>query len=161
MATIPIKRSQHIVQLSKDHHFALLFCWKIRQGLRMHIATERLRNYISYFSKEHLEPHFQQEELLLFKPIGDEKVEKALNDHKKIRDHIALVLDPLNKNDFELISKLTDIVEAHVRYEERELFPHLEKVLAEEQLQSISEELNREPITQDNHEDEFWVAKKH
>jgi len=30
MKTKPIKRNENIMKLSKEHHFSLLFCWKIR-----------------------------------------------------------------------------------------------------------------------------------
>ena len=73
MATTPIKRNQHIVQLSKDHHFTLLFCWKIRQGIKMQIESERQKNYIRYFFKEHMEPNFQNEEKLLFNQASIDK----------------------------------------------------------------------------------------
>lgn len=161
MATTPIKRNQHIVQLSKDHHFTLLFCWKIRQGIKMQIESERQKNYIRYFFKEHMEPHFQNEEKLLFNQTSDEKVRKALDDHREIRNHIEKVLQSPNENSSGLLSMLADIVEAHVRYEERELFPHLENVLTDDQLQFIGEELSKEEIKPDDYEDEFWIRNKH
>ena len=155
----PIKRNKHILQLSKDHHFTLLFCWKIRQGLKMQIATERLKNYVNYFWKEHMQIHFREEEEILFKPVNDDKVQKALGDHQQIEDQVLKLLQ-MTSIDSDLFSRLTDLVEAHVRYEERELFPHLEQVLTDEQLQGISKELSREKISPDNYEDEFWVKKK-
>ena len=63
----PIRRNKHILELSRDHHFTLLFCWKIRQGLKMQIAPERLKNYVNYFWGEHMQPHFREEEEILFK----------------------------------------------------------------------------------------------
>jgi hemerythrin-like domain-containing protein len=160
MAPTPIKRKQQLIPLSKEHHFTLLFCWKIRQGLRMHIAGKRLQKYIKYFSEEHLAPHFKHEEELLFHTIRDKKVQDALDQHRQIREHIAEALQSDGENDFELFSALTNLVEAHVRYEERELFPHLETVLTEKELQWINEELQKEAIKQDDYQDEFWINKK-
>ena len=160
MATTPIKRNQHIVPLSKDHHFTLLFCWKIRQGVKMQIAFERQKNYIRYFFKEHMEPHFQNEENFLFKQTNDEQVQKALDDHKEIRNHVKKVLQSPGENRSGLLSMLANMVEAHVRYEERVLFPHLENVLTDDQLQLIGQELSKEDIKPDAHEDEFWINKK-
>lgn len=51
-------------------------------------------------------------------------------------------------------------METHVRYEERQLFPHLEKILTEKQLKFIGEQLKKEEIAKDNYEDEFWIKKK-
>ena len=50
----------------------------------------------------------------------------------------------------DLFSKLADSVETHVRYEERQLFPHLEKILTEKQLKFIGEQLKKEEIAKDN-----------
>ncbi len=66
MADKPIKRNENMVPLSRDHHFGLLFCWKIRQGLKAKIDLERIRKYILHFWKSHLEQHFKEEETLLF-----------------------------------------------------------------------------------------------
>ena len=146
MATTPIKRNQHIVQFSKDHHFTLLFCWKIRQGLKMQIESIRIKSYVRYFFKEHMEPHFKHEETLLFTLVGDEKVQKALDDHEKIKNLISKILESSDETISEQLATLADKVEAHVRFEERELFPHLEFTLSEEQLQLIGEQLSKEAI---------------
>jgi len=60
----------------------------------------------------------------------------------------------------DLFSKLADSVETHVRYEERQLFPHLEKILTEKHLKFIGAQLKKEEIAKDNYEDEFWIKKK-
>jgi hemerythrin-like domain-containing protein len=51
------------------------------------------------------------------------------------------------------------MVDKHVRFEERELFPHLEVAIEESELAKIGEkllEMQSEPL-QDTYEDEFWV----
>ena len=73
----PIKRSKELTQLSKEHHFSLLFCWKIRQGLKMNISADRIKKYIEYFWLQCMQPHFLEEENFLFIPVGDEKVKKS------------------------------------------------------------------------------------
>jgi hemerythrin-like domain-containing protein len=55
--------------------------------------------------------------------------------------------------------KMVDMVDKHVRFEERELFPHLEAAIEESELAKIGEkllEMQSEPL-QDTYEDEFWV----
>ena len=53
---------------------------------------------------------------------------------------------------------LADAVDNHVRYEERELFPHLENVLTEEQLKEIGSKLQTtaNAVCNDEFTDEFW-----
>jgi len=38
--TNPIKRNEAIAELSRDHHFALLLVWKIREGLKKAVKPE-------------------------------------------------------------------------------------------------------------------------
>jgi len=51
------------------------------------------------------------------------------------------------------------MVDEHVRYEERILFPHLEKKLTEEQLENIGNKIAGESL-KDNYEDTFWIKPK-
>ena len=156
----PIKRSEHIKQLSKDHHFTLLFSWKIRQGLKHGIDSGRIKKYAAHFWRHDMKVHFREEEEILFAPFRDEQVQKAIDDHRQIENQVNAVLqssgDELPKN----LLQLADLVDAHVRFEERELFPHLEKTLTPEQLEMIGEKLHNEPLLQDNYPDEFWIRQK-
>lgn len=151
----PIKRNPNIVKLSRDHHASLLFCWKLRQGIKRHTAIERMINYVQYFWSQHFATHFKEEEEILFAPLQDEKVRKALEDHKKIRSIIS-ELSCLNKMEsVEQLSELADAVDNHVRYEERILFPHLEVLLSEKQLDNIGNHISEKPLV-DLYEDAFW-----
>ena len=66
MKPTPIKRNLSLVRFSKDHHFTLLLVWKIRQGLRLGIDMNRIKQYINFFFKNYLQEHFKEEEELLF-----------------------------------------------------------------------------------------------
>lgn len=152
----PIKRNQHIVKLSKDHHATLLFCWKLRQGIKYHIAVERLIKYAQYFWEHHFSIHFKEEEEFLFKPLTDEVVQKAINDHQKIRTFIENITVEGMESEKDILLELAEIVDQHVRYEERILFPHLEEKLSGEQLATIGKQIGTEPLM-DNYEDNFWT----
>jgi hemerythrin-like domain-containing protein len=151
----PIKRNENIVKLSKDHHASLLFCWKLRQGIKYHVAIGRLIKYVQYFWAHHFSAHFKEEEEFLFKPLKDEVVQKAIDDHEKIKTFIDQVtFSETGKDD--VLLELVELVDQHVRYEERILFPHLEKKLSDAQLETIGKRINREPWM-DNYEDNFWT----
>lgn len=161
MRQSPIKRSKHIFKLSKDHHFTLLFSWKIRQGLKNGVETERIKKYVEYFWYHDMQSHFREEDEILFAPAKDDKVQKAMEDHHQIKEKIDSVLKTFDKEDLsrQLLS-LADVVDAHVRYEERELFPHLEQTLTEPQLETIGKQLENQPVVHDIYEDEFWIKTK-
>jgi hemerythrin-like domain-containing protein len=156
----PIARNEHIKKLSREHHFSLLFCWKIRQGLKTEVATDRIRKYVQYFWKQHLQPHFREEENVLFAPIKDYQVQRAVNEHKYIRLHMESLTSAGN-NERKSLQKIADMVDEHVRYEERELFPHLERKLSKEQLENIGNLIQKHHPSsmQDQYQDQFWNIK--
>ena len=53
------------------------------------------------------------------------------------------------------------MVNDHVRYEERELFPHLERKLSKDQLGNIGKQIQKQYSSSltDHYEDEFWNIK--
>lgn len=157
----PIKRNEHIVKLSKDHHFTLLFCWKIRSGLMFRVAPTRIINYVNYFWQHLMQPHFSEEETILFAPVQNAAVQRALDEHAQIAEQIKALTTNKN-NAVNQLSILANTVDNHVRYEERELFPHLENVLTDEQLNSIGKQLDAQqhPTLKDDFTDEFWFKNK-
>ena len=108
-----------------------------------------------------MQPHFTEEETILFAPVNDAEVQKALDEHTQI----AALIKGLNTgedNAANQLSTLADTVDNHVRYEERQLFPHLEQVLTDEQLNSIGKQLaaDHDPTLKDDFADEFWLKNK-
>ncbi len=157
----PIKRNENILKLSKEHHFSLLFCWKIRQGLKMEIEASRMIEYVKYFATNFLLPHFAEEEVILFTSLDDKWVKKAIEQHKQIHGLLSGLSKKTKNNPNEQLGKLANLVDDHVRYEERELFPHLERTLSNEQLEVIGKQLNDHhalPL-KDEYKDEFWIKR--
>ena len=154
----PITRNEQIKKLSREHHSSLLFCWKIRQGLKNNLQPQRICEYVQYYWQQNLQPHFREEEKILFAPIKDRQVQSAINEHRQIRRQIEGLAN-LKKNDMQKsLARIADMVDDHVRYEERTLFPHLEKKLIKEQLKNIGEQIQKQyssPLI-DQYEDEFW-----
>ncbi|HWJ28142.1 MAG TPA: hemerythrin domain-containing protein, partial [Flavisolibacter sp.] len=156
MAPRPIKRSEYLVQLSRDHHVTLLFCWKIRQAIQGKIAAGRIKDYVQYFWQHHMEPHFQEEERYVFVLDDDEKVEQARTEHVQIREQVERVLGASGEEALPLLSHLVNAVDNHVRFEERVLFPYLEQQLSEAQLKDIGDQFLQSPDLPDNYPDAFW-----
>jgi hemerythrin-like domain-containing protein len=147
----PIKRSKHIAPLSRDHHHGLLFCWKIRQGLKKEIDPGRIAGYVRYFWDTHLKAHFREEETLLFNRIVDYQCGQALLQHAAIEKLIGM-------QDADALAALADLMERHIRFEERELFPHIEARLPADVLAQVGAELEalHAGHVKDDYKDEFW-----
>lgn len=156
----PIKRSESIVKLSREHHFSLLFCWKIRQGIKKEIPALRIMEYVRYFWEANLKLHFKQEEDILFESLPQDKmISRAVAEHTTLKEAISVLFTIPEDEIINELHRFADQLEKHVRFEERELFPYLEKTLSEEQHQEVSARLDaahNDPLV-DNYEDEFWA----
>ncbi len=152
-----MKRDENIVTLSRDHHIALLFCWKIRQGIKKQVPADRIRPYVQYFWDNHLEQHFLEEETVLFAGLHDALCEQAIAEHAVIRQLIVETSAADITED--KLSLLADSIDNHIRFEERTLFPHLEQLLQGNPLMAIGERLRQmhEAHLPDIYPDEFWV----
>lgn len=157
----PIKRHQAIVSFSKDHHFGLLLVWKIRQGLGKSVNAERISKYVVYFFKEDLEKHFKDEEQLLFckLPVDDSLRKRAEEEHQTIYNMVNAI--EKNNNDTKLLNELANVLEKHIRFEERELFNHLQKKITPADLELIEKRVSNDAKDVDEKwEDDFWEIKK-
>ena len=154
-----MKRAEAIVPLSRDHHHGLLFAWKIKQGIRYEAAPERMAPYVAYFWEAHLAPHFREEEEILFPPAaGNELVAQARAEHVLIRD---LAAAGAQATETPLLQQLADAVTAHIRFEERTLFPFLETHLPAHTLREIGTALEAvHQACDDTWQDEFWKAQE-
>jgi hemerythrin-like domain-containing protein len=155
----PLKRSQQLAPLSREHHDGLLFAWKIKQGIENKATLEAMRNYTLWFWRHHIKPHFFQEEKILLPnmPADHPLAVRLQEDHDQIRE-LILGLDA--EADKRTLTILCDLLNTHIRFEERELFAYLEKILTPEQLDDIFTQLEKHPVhCEQEWKDEFWVKK--
>jgi len=131
----PIKRSKYLIWLSRDHHDGLLIVWKIRQGIRNSVTVNRITDFVVNAFAKDLEPHFQEEEKLLFSKlrIDDTLRLRAEDEHGAIRKMLA-ALPSATEAVVTDLEAFANLLEAHIRFEERTLFPYIEKELTPEEL---------------------------
>jgi len=160
---MPLKRHTALVPLSQDHHGGLLLVWKIRQGLKNGIEGSRLIDYIKYYAENHLEPHFLIEEELVFSYLGknDSMRMQAEEEHELLRSQINKLVD--RSEVLELDDELNlfaKTLEAHIRFEERKLFQHMQAELMDKDLTEMEAAVIKvHEKHQENWDDEFWVVK--
>jgi hemerythrin-like domain-containing protein len=161
MKNKPIKRNAEMVELSKDHHAGLLFCWKVKEGLKKDIELYRIKKYVNYFWNQHLKQHFQEEEALLFNRIDDSLSRQGIAEHQMLVNRINQLNHHENEKKDEYAA-FTELLTSHIRFEERVLFPHLEANLSDSALRNIGEYLVKQHPApfKDNYPDEFWTDKK-
>ena len=147
-----MKRHDALVQLSRDHHFGLLLCWKLKEGLKKEIAVERMEKYIRLFYSTNLKDHFAEEEESIFKILGNDHplISEAVTQHQTFRKMV--------ENGFknpEEIETFRALLELHIRTEERVIFPEIEKQATDEQLEAILN-LNHPELKEPEYDDLFW-----
>jgi hemerythrin-like domain-containing protein len=157
------KRHPALIRLSHDHHHALamaLRCRKHALGQMNPGNPQALKGQaveVKTFFDTNLRLHFEAEEKVLFpliiaaSPDAEALVAKLIGEHERLRQE-ATALDNearLSKTLF----NLGDLLESHVRCEERELFPLFERTvsaeLTEQARQGIEEVLRPTPRAND------------
>lgn len=152
----PIKRHSSLQPLSRDHHHGLLFCWKIRAGIKRHIEIDRLQKHIKWFWNEHLIEHFAEEEQMVF-PILDAEhphIIKALEEHRQLKS-----LFGAESYDVQSLDELQKKLDEHIRFEERVLFNEIQEQATPEQLKVV-EAHNAAEGDEEEYEDDYWTWNK-
>jgi len=126
-----MKRSPVLQPLSREHHTALTLAKAGERAARSGddvLVSQTCQRVIHAFLNE-LEPHFRFEEIsllpLLSSAAAQPLVERTLADHQQLRG----LLDALRQNNSGALDSFGKCLSAHVRFEERELFPVLESSL--------------------------------
>lgn len=155
-----MKRDENLQALSREHHLGLLLGWKIRQGLKYLVDPNVIAEYIQYFFKKGLLPHFKEEENIILSYLQDDNELKL----RTIEEHqtMARQIKALSENilpEAEALLEIASFLDNHIRFEERELFPYLEKQLSPDQLSEIGAaiESNHRPYIED-FTPEFWTG---
>lgn len=151
----PIKRHPALQPLSRDHHRGLLFCWKIREGLKRTIAVDRIRAYAQWFWKDHLFPHFELEEKHIFPVLGMDNVliQQAIKEHQLLKS--LIFEDHFSEK---TLQKIQTALNDHIRFEERILFNEIQRNASESQWQTI-EKTHTDPSSCEIWPDRFWNSE--
>lgn len=149
----PLKRHKVLQPYSREHHFGLLLCWKIRKGFLAEIDPARIKNYADWFYTHNLIPHFKNEEQFIFPILGNdhELVKRALTEHRRLNRLFSSKKD-IAKN----LSRIEEELERHIRFEERVLFQEIQKIATKEELSTIERSHSLPPF-KENNEDPFWL----
>lgn len=157
--TKPIKRHETIAQFSREHHFGLLLVWKIKQGIKKSISPERISNYVLYFYEQDLKQHFSNEEKILFVHLPEASPLRiqAMQEHEKIYSLIEMIKN--EKNSYPLLTRFSEMLDNHIRFEERTLFSHIQEVVPEKNLLEYQVNHIDNKQVDNDWDDHFWETK--
>jgi len=142
-----MKRHEQLQSLSRQHHNGLLAALLLKKGIEKTADANVMTAFIIDFWRNHLKEHFENEEQVLIPALNITSFDKNLN-HQLLTEHTQLrsYIDALKNNadDISTIESFAALLEKHIRFEERTYFPEAEKILSEEQLKKVGEQLKDE-----------------
>jgi len=126
-----MKRSALLQPLSREHHTALTLaqaCIRAAHSADAAGVCQACQRAVQAYTKD-LEPHFRIEEQsllpMLTSPATQALVQRTLMEHEQLRGMLAA----LQQNEAVALNSFGQYLTAHVRFEERELFPLIESLL--------------------------------
>ena len=145
-----MKRSEALKPLSHDHHQSLFLSQRLRR-VEAESADEVIRAYLSFWHEDG-ERHFREEEEILFPAyaehggLEDPLLAKALLEHIQTRALVKSIERDLagggqSALDLDRLRRLGELIHDHVRLEEREIFPAIERSLPDDAMQEMTERL--------------------
>ena len=139
-----MKRHAALQELSRDHHHALVAALRLKRAGEESAGAAR-DGFIAYWDAEG-RGHFREEEEILLPACVDHidveapVVARVLTDHVRIRhlaERVRAGASPV------VMRELGERLERHIRHEERELFPLIERALPEDELAALVQALRR------------------
>lgn len=138
-----MKRDEALQPLSRDHHRALDVALKLRRAIDAD-AEPVAREFLAFW-REHGALHFRVEEDVLlpaFARHGDARapeVVRVLTDHVEIRRRAADLEASTETTRAGDLNALGEMLNEHVRHEERVLFPLIEESLPPGELAELAQ----------------------
>jgi hemerythrin-like domain-containing protein len=129
-------RHRSLVPLSREHHYALMLCLRINRGLPIHShdaswLDSKSQQVISFFAGDLLS-HFKAEEEIVFPAMSDVTasaglISELLSEHRAIQRLVSELRSAKQESIPTRLKEFAAILEAHIRKEERLLFPIYER----------------------------------
>lgn len=125
-----MKRSPHLQPLSHDHYASLAFAGRLLRALDDDGDPEALAAEVAALWERELTRHFHQEELLLLPLLQASQPNTArqlIEEHEQIEALVGALAEARSDRRA-LLRTFGEALRAHIRFEEREVFPAVERV---------------------------------
>src|SRR5512136_658874 len=142
------KRSRELRPLSSEHHQALLVAFQLKKAIAGHAESagaprdlDGLLALARRFEESVFLAHLSAEEEVLGRHLAADDARRLKEEHRQLRDLLAEARAVRQTGRRAPLLAFADLLERHVRWEERELFPRAEASLAPEELARLGHEL--------------------
>lgn len=136
------RRHESLIPLSREHHYGLLVCLRIhrsieRRGADSDWLNERAGKVIRFFDSD-LTIHFEAEESIVFPAMREMEearavIEELIEEHRGLGQLVERMRRSRGLELAPLLREFADLLEAHIRKEERVLFPCYERHISPEE----------------------------
>ncbi len=146
-----MKRHPSLRPFSDDHHQGLVNGRRLRRAASGvgGGSAETARDFLEFWQRD-TSLHFRKEEEVLLPvlaryggDLGERPILQMLTQHARIRGLAMQLSDELEQGEIreDTLRNLGEQLEAHIRLEEREVFPLIEETLPEHALQEVASRL--------------------
>jgi hemerythrin-like domain-containing protein len=154
MTSMAQKRSRELRPLSSEHHQALLVAFQLKKGLAGHSesagAPKDLPGLLALarrFEDSVFIAHTKAEEELLGEHLAGPDMRRLTFEHAEMIRLLDLARTARPGDLRQALTSFAELLERHIRWEERELFPSCEHALGEDVLATIGHELEKRLVT--------------
>jgi alkylhydroperoxidase/carboxymuconolactone decarboxylase family protein YurZ len=144
-----MKRSPELRDLSVEHHHGLVAARRMRKGSQGESPLAAAIEGFREAWRDEIAPHFRREEEILLPAFAqvagaeDPMIVRTLTEHVALRRAVAALEAARDGAERQrLAGEIGTALEAHIRFEERVLFPAIEAALAGSMLSALGEELS-------------------
>lgn len=132
-----MKRHVSLALLSSDHHHGLNIARMLSSREKINsLGVNEVYNRLADFFNSELVMHFEEEETILVPRLeGHILIKRMCDEHNKLRgmfNTLSTEEDMVN-----ILISFGKLLDSHIRFEERELFPMIESTLPEKTLIEI------------------------
>jgi hemerythrin-like domain-containing protein len=145
-----MRRSRQLKPLSSEHHHALLVAYQLKQSLAGHAESAGapkdvpgLLALVRRFEHQVLRTHLRTEEDVLGAYLTPADFHRLQAEHGELLRLVGAAGGPVASEQRAALVAFADLLERHVRWEERELFPYAEGHVDADTLAIIGGELER------------------
>jgi hemerythrin-like domain-containing protein len=148
-----MKRHKSLLPLSHDHQHGLALALRLKYTKKPLSSSPEeeislLKNELTDKYENVLRKHFLLEEKYLAPGFEEnELIKQMLFEHKKLEGLYNKLVNGTEKwtlrQQRDKLNLFGELLDLHIRFEERELFPMIEKSLSEEQLKELGEKQRR------------------
>ncbi len=136
-----MKRDLSLQPLSWQHHDTLMACLMIEKGVKKNADVKILQDFTRHIWEKDIDTHFRLEENHLIPHLRKNHfpeylLKSLLNDHDLLRNISTRLLN--GGATHKLFLSFANLLEQHVRFEERVVFEKAQELIPEEELQKVA-----------------------